>query len=299
MIFQEMKDKITEAKEATSLSPPTLQSPPVGTVLEVPQPKAVAQATQMPQKPAIAGPLLESPSKPINGQQTSRPPVQRDRATTAPTSNQTGNYRQNLGRSQPQSRPIPPNLWEGWTTPTPATAEQMEQLIILLQPLPKSLITLKQLLEATSRQTDLQISLVNLQETLEDLKKSLPQQTQQKVEDSTGQHLNLITEQLKQTNQSILELKAQLKTLSILPTNSKSIQTEPSSTLDQNKTQYQPWLEIPIGEKKWNFTKPLEVVLIIFCTASLTASLIQYHPKGMNHINNRINDVLIKLGGRK
>ncbi|MEX0272666.1 hypothetical protein AB3R30_26515 [Leptolyngbyaceae cyanobacterium UHCC 1019] len=240
----------------------------------------------------------------VSGHSTSGTPLQSDRGATAsttavPTHNQAVNYRQNLGRSHSQSRPIPPNLWEGWTAPAPATAEQMEQLITLLQPLPKSLITLKQLLETTSRRTDLQMPLVNLQETLEDLKKSLPQQPQQKVEDSTGQHLNLITEQLKQTNQSILELKAQLKTLSTLPTNSKSIQTDLSSTPDQNRNQRQPWLEIPIGKKKWNFAKPLEIVLIIFCTASLTASLIQYHPKGMNHINNRINDVLIKLGGRK
>lgn len=184
--------------------------------------------------------------------------------------------------------------------PAPATAkhvdQQIEQLaklmLTLLQPLPTSLITLKQLAEETTKRPDIQLPLLNLQQTLDDLKQSLAQQRQQTGQDSTTEYLHLITEQLQQTNQTVLEVKAQLKALP------QSTHSDPSSTPDHKK-QHRPWLEIPIGRRRWNFAKPLEVVLIICCTASLTAALIQYHPKGVSHLNDRLNDVLIKLGSKK
>ena len=79
---------------------------------------------------------------------------------------------------------LPPNAWEDWRQPTPATADQVEQLILWLKPIPRCLITLRQMLESQQQRIDAMSAhlITVVQEVDSNPKKSTPQQNQKSIQ---------------------------------------------------------------------------------------------------------------------
>lgn len=100
------------------------------TKFQPPRPQA-APANTIPSQPASATPRYAS-----------TPPRSR---TSGPAS---------VRSSAPANPPLPLDAWEEWSQPTLATADQMEQLLLWLKPMPRCLITLRQMLETQQQRID-------------------------------------------------------------------------------------------------------------------------------------------------
>lgn len=160
----------------------------------------------------------------------------------------------------------PQHEWQDWMQPTPATAEQVDQLLGILKPLPRSLITLKQMLDLAAKKTDrIDTACTNSLMSLQSLNEYF-QENQSSDTSLPTLSLRQIEISLKQQTTMAEQTRSQI--LDALSTSSKSGLT---------------WKTIG--------SRICEGAAI----ALTTWMLIQFSPIGLNHINLGINNLLIKV----